>query len=116
MAAVEKPDRLATRDTDNAAVVAVDANESESTNVWPDEATEAAFFGETSGSEEPVPVAASNRATEEDDDAPKSLPSMEELVKRIPAETRELLDELFRVKFTIVRRVPKNALKEQDGR
>ena len=41
---------------------------------------------------------------------------MEELVKRIPAETRELLDELFRVKFTIVRRVPKNALKEQDGR
>jgi len=32
-------------------------------------------------------------------------------VNRIPAETRELLDELFRVKFTTVRRVKKKDLK-----
>jgi hypothetical protein len=36
---------------------------------------------------------------------------MEELVKRIPSESRDLLDELFRAKFTGVKRVPAKALK-----
>jgi hypothetical protein len=32
-------------------------------------------------------------------------------VKRIPPEVREVLDDLFRAKFTAVRRVPKKSLK-----
>jgi len=41
----------------------------------------------------------------------KGLPPMEELVKRIPPAAREALDELFRAKFTGVKRVPAKALK-----
>jgi len=32
-------------------------------------------------------------------------------VKRIPAPTRELLEELFRARFVTVKRIPKSALK-----
>ena len=39
------------------------------------------------------------------------LPSLDELVKRIPSETREILDDLFRVKFTSVGRIEPNLLK-----
>ncbi len=39
------------------------------------------------------------------------LPPMEDLVKRIPAPTRELLEELFRARFVTVKRLPKSALK-----
>ena len=41
---------------------------------------------------------------------PDELPPVEELVGKIPAETRALLDDLFRAKFTTVRRVPATAL------
>ena len=41
----------------------------------------------------------------------KSLPTLETLIRRIPAETRAALDELFRAKFIAVRRVPERALK-----
>ena len=79
-------------------------------NAWPDDAAETAFRAEAIERGEPdVLVAAATEATEETD--PKGLPAMEELVKRIPAESRELLDELFRAKFTSVRRVPAKALK-----
>jgi len=40
-----------------------------------------------------------------------SLPPMEDLVKRIPAPARELMEELFRARFVTVKRVPKTALK-----
>ena len=40
-----------------------------------------------------------------------SLPPMEDLVKRIPAPARELMEELFRARFVTVKRVPKAALK-----
>ena len=40
-----------------------------------------------------------------------SLPPMEDLVKRIPASARELMEELFRARFVTVKRVPKAALK-----
>jgi hypothetical protein len=40
-----------------------------------------------------------------------NLPPMEDLVKRIPAPTRELMEELFRARFVTVKRVPKSALK-----
>ena len=49
-------------------------------------------------------------ATEETDT--KNLPPLDELVKRIPAETREALDDLFRAKFVRVVRVPKKALED----
>lgn len=39
------------------------------------------------------------------------LPPMEDLVKRIPMPTRDLLEELFRAKFVTVKRVPRTALK-----
>ena len=39
------------------------------------------------------------------------LPPMEDLVKRIPMPTRDLLEELFRAKFVTVKRLPQSALK-----
>jgi hypothetical protein len=39
------------------------------------------------------------------------LPSLDELVKRIPAEVRETLDDLFRVKYVSVKRVLRSSLK-----
>lgn len=40
-----------------------------------------------------------------------SLPALESMVKRIPPEVREALDELFRVKFVSVQRLPASSLK-----
>jgi hypothetical protein len=87
---------------------AVESNSSDSTNVWPDEAAEAAFLGETQGSALPaaIPVA---EVEEKVTNTP--LPKLDDLVNRIPMETRELLDELFRAKFTTVRRVKATDLK-----
>ena len=39
----------------------------------------------------------------------------DDLVQRIPAEVRDTLEDLFRAKFTLVRRVPRRALKPQGG-
>lgn len=39
------------------------------------------------------------------------LPPMEDLVKRIPAPAREVLEELFRARFVTVKRMPQSALK-----
>jgi hypothetical protein len=80
------------------------------TNVWPDENAEAAFIAETRGRGE-SPVATPPSAEEEDERSAKTLPPLSELVERIPAETRELMDELFRAKFVAVRKVKKSALK-----
>jgi|GEM_PF-347276 hypothetical protein len=80
-------------------------------NVWPDESAEVAFFAEQR--EQGVPVS-SSRAPEarEEVEGAGPLPALDELVKRIPREARELMDELFRAKFVTVKRVPKTALKE----
>jgi hypothetical protein len=56
-----------------------------------------------------VPVA--RTTAEEIEENAKPLPPLDTLVNRIPAETRELLDELFRAKFVAVRRVKKRDLK-----
>mgnify|MGYP000915859769 FL=1 len=81
----------------------------EETNVWPSEAEEAAFLAEASErGEKVVPV---SREVEEEADDAKPLPKLDELVNRIPAETRELLDELFRARFVAVRKVKKKDLK-----
>ena len=79
-------------------------------NGWPDESAEAAFRAESrERGESDLPATAPAEATEETDT--KGLPPLEELVKRISPEARELLDELFRAKFIGVRRVPAKALK-----
>lgn len=49
------------------------------------------------------------------DEAPVRLPPLDELVKRIPPQVRDTLDDLFRAKFTGVRRVPADALKAVPG-
>lgn len=84
----------------------------EDTNVWPTEAEETAFLSEArERGEKVVPVP--HEAAEETEEDAKALPKLDELVNRIPAEARELLDELFRARFTTVRRVRKRDLKTQ---
>jgi hypothetical protein len=79
-------------------------------NVW-DESTEASFLGEQREQGNPTaPATVSAAPTEEVDRTP--LPPLDDLIKRIPAETRAVMDELFRAKFVSVRRIPKTALKE----
>ena len=78
-------------------------------NVWPDESAEGAFLSEARERGEPVMAAVAVEAVEETDT--KSLPPLDELVKRLSPEVRETLDELFRAKFIAVRRIPKKALK-----
>ncbi len=78
--------------------------------MWPTEAEEAAFLSEASERGEKVVPVSREREEEIEDDA-KALPKLDELVNRIPAETRELLDELFRARFVAVRRVKKKDLK-----
>lgn len=86
---------------------------SESINVWPDETAESAFLAESRGNGiMPVSTAPEPAAPQKDkEEVTKKLPGLDELVKRIPEETRELLDELFRAKFTTVRRVKPTDLK-----
>lgn len=77
---------------------------------WPDEAAESAFRAEARERGE-APVATPPAAENSDDTDAKGLPSLDELVQRIPADVRETLDELFRARFVTVKRVPKRALK-----
>ena len=64
-------------------------------------------------SQERLTEQASSLPTRADSGEPESgdLPPMEDLVKRIPAPTRVLMEELFRTRFVTVKRVPKSALK-----
>ncbi len=84
--------------------------ESESVNVWPDDAAESVFLSESRAKRE-TPAAESPAPVLEDAADAKPLPSLDALVQKIPAESRELLDELFRAKFTKVRRVKAGDLK-----
>lgn len=60
-----------------------------------------------------APVAPSRTlAADSEPDDQKPLPPLDDLVQRIPAETRQLMDELFRANFVTVKRVPKSALKD----
>jgi hypothetical protein len=77
---------------------------------WPDATAEAAFLGEArERGEVPVPAKAREEIAEETEARP--LPALDDLMKRIPAEVRETLEDLFRAKFVRVVRVPKKALK-----
>lgn len=81
-------------------------------NVWPDDVAEAAFLAEQGASAPPPKKPAAPKAEDDEAVAKIPLPDLDALIKRLPAETRELVDELFRAKFTKVTRVPKAALKE----
>lgn len=85
----------------------------ESGNVWPDEAAESAFLAEAkTNGEVPVVAAAATAEPEAESEADdRGLPPLDDLVKRIPPDVRDVLDDLFRAKFTGVRRVPKKSLK-----
>jgi hypothetical protein len=43
----------------------------------------------------------------------KNLPKLDDLINRIPADVRDTLEDLFRVKFVKVARSPKKALKSE---
>jgi hypothetical protein len=75
------------------------------------ESAESEFLAEARSRGEPLsPTKTSSRAVAEEVDS-KSLPAMEDLVKRIPPDIRTILEELFRAKFISVRKLPKSALK-----
>ncbi|HYC70899.1 MAG TPA: hypothetical protein VEB66_06815 [Opitutaceae bacterium] len=79
--------------------------------VGPSEGEEAAFLAEQRTVKGTGPVAATRAGAASEEEPATSLPPLEDLVNRIPAPTRALLDELFRAKFVTVKRVPKSALK-----
>lgn len=85
------------------------------TNVWPDAEAEAAFLAEARERGEPATAAGRQEEEPEPEPSRGELPPLDELVNRIPAEARELLDELFRARFVAVRRVKKADLKRVDG-
>jgi hypothetical protein len=81
----------------------------EATSAWPDEAAESAFRAEARERGETVVSPPASEAPEVVD--PKSLPSLDSLVQRIPAPVRETLEDLFRARFVKVDRVPAKSLK-----
>jgi hypothetical protein len=92
------------------AIAAGDAAETGSANDngsgWPDEATESAMRAEIRGRGE-SPAA---QGPSSDPPVEKDLPALATLVNRIPPATRSALDELFRAKFTRVKRIPERDL------
>jgi hypothetical protein len=78
-------------------------------NAWPDASAESAMLSELRSRGETV-TAAATEAVEEIETT--KLPPLDQLVKQIPPDVREALDDLFRAKFVRVTRVPKKALRE----
>jgi hypothetical protein len=79
--------------------------------IGPAEAEETAFLAEQQLSNPPK-VAAISLSEAEESNLP--LPPMDELIQRIPASTRELMDQLFRAKFITVKRLPVSVFKTQN--
>ena len=82
--------------------------------VWPSEAAETAFLGEEKSEGRGAPragVQTLRQAAEQAEAALGPLPSVDALIARIPAKARETLEDLFRPKFTGVKRVSKESLK-----
>ncbi len=77
---------------------------------WPDDSVESAFRAEARERGEPmVAPVAEHDVTEPMETT--ALPALNDLVGRLPAEVRDVLDDLFRAKFVAVKRVPKKSLK-----
>jgi hypothetical protein len=77
--------------------------------VFPDDDTEMAMRSELRARGE-VPAAAVQREADDGEEA-APLPPLDSLTARLGPEVRAVLDELFRARFTGVRRVPSRALK-----
>ena len=68
---------------------------------WPDESDEASFLSESAErGDAPAPASDGSAALVIGD----KLPPLDELVGKVPAEVLGLLDDLFRAKFTGVRK------------
>ena len=96
---------------------------------WPDEASESAFLAEqgsggaagagggaaaATGAPRAVFTPKKNGeagAPAPATEAPVALPPLQNLVDRLPASTREVLDDLFRARFVSVKQIQKDALK-----
>ncbi len=77
---------------------------------WPDDAVESAFLAEAKERGEIVAPPKPAEDAGEDED-PKAMPGVTDLVAKIPPNIRDALEDLFRAKFVRVVRVPKKALK-----
>ena len=83
--------------------------------VWPDEASESAMRAEVVERGETLNSKAARELAETASEAAaekKGLPTLDALIGQIPADVRDTLEDLFRVKFVKVARVPKKVLKE----
>jgi len=84
---------------------------------WPDAATESAFLGgriqSAANAQSGVPGARDEEDDSEGGDqtsagaGAKDLPALETLAARVPAETRAILEDLFRARFVKVRKFPR---------
>lgn len=70
---------------------------------------EAAFLAQEQENGQPPALLAARPGG--DDEPAGDLPPLEDLVKRIPLATRDVMEELFRAKFVTVKRIPRSALK-----
>ncbi|HEX3730238.1 MAG TPA: hypothetical protein VHV47_10565 [Opitutaceae bacterium] len=91
-----------------AAPAAAEPAQADEGPAWPGEAEESAFLSaarDQGGEAAPAPHPAA--APEE---APGDLPALAELAGRVPPAVRAAMDELFRAKFSAVRRIPAEIL------
>lgn len=82
--------------------------------VWPNAADEAAFVSGEKDQGRAVPkagVQTLRQAAEQAEAELGPLPSIDALITRLPAQAREMLEDLFRPKFTGVKRVSPHVLK-----
>ncbi len=78
----------------------------------PDEAGESAFLADARSRGELVAGAnVGSLVPEAEESESKEMPPLAELVERIPVEVRAALEDLFRARFVVVKRIPKRALK-----
>lgn len=83
---------------------------------WPPPDIEAAMSAEAAdrdGGDGRAPTSRRVREARETLDGPP-LPALDEIIGQIPPETKEQLEELFRAKFTEVRRVPAAVFKDYE--
>lgn len=84
---------------------------------WPDEASETVFLAEqVHGGPAPQRAVFTPKKNDEGPsapitEAPAMLPPLQSLVDRLPAATRETLEDLFRARFVLVKQIQKENLK-----
>lgn len=80
---------------------------------WPDDAAESSFRAEARDRGEKVQPTRTTVEHLEDAADAKALPKLEDMVEKIPAEVRDVLEDLFRAKFVRVQKIPKRLLKAE---